>query len=178
MKNNHVHTLLVCVVVLWLAGCASPATRQALIVDDTSFSVKNPYSVNVRASGGGETGAMDYVNISNENLAGAIEESIIKSGLFSRVVKGDDADYRLNVSLVSMSKPMFGLDFKIDMEMAWSLVNTRTGKAVMRESVRSSYTATPSDAFVAAKRVRLAVEGAAQNNIRQGLQKIAGLSLN
>ncbi|VAW74290.1 hypothetical protein MNBD_GAMMA14-1779 [hydrothermal vent metagenome] len=178
MKNNHIRMLWVCAVVLWLAGCASPATRQALIVDDTSFNVKNPYSVNVSTSGGGETGAMDYVNISNENLASAIEESIAKSGLFSSVVKGNDADYKLNVSLVSMSKPMFGLDFKIDMEMAWSLVNAKTGKAIMRESIKSSYTATPSDAFIAAKRVRLAVEGAAQNNIRQGLQKIAGLSLN
>ncbi len=178
MQNSHIHTVFVCAAVLWLAGCATPATRQALVVDDTSFSAKNPYSVSVSASGGGETGAMDYTNISNENLAGAIKESIVKTGLFTSVVKSDDADYKLSVSLISMSKPMFGLDFKIDMEMAWSLVNTRTGEAVMRESIKSSHTATPSDAFVAATRVRLAVEGAAQSNIRQGLQKIAELSLN
>lgn len=178
MKNNHIHTLFVCAVVLWLAGCAAPATKQALIVDDTSFSAENPYSVSVNASGGGETGAMGYTNISNDDLAGAIEDSIVKSGLFSSVVKGNDADYKLSVSLISMSKPMFGLDFKIDMEMAWSLVNTRTGEAVMKESIKSSHTATPGDAFIGTTRVRLAVEGAAQNNIRQGLQKIAELSLN
>ena len=176
MQNNRIHTVFTCAAVLWLAGCASPASRQALIVDDT-FGTNNPYSVSVSASGGGKTGPMDYTNISNEDLAGAIEESIMKSGLFSRVVKGADADYKLSVSLVSMSKPMFGLDFTIDMEMAWSLVNTRTGKPVMRESIKSSYTATTSDAFAAATRVRIAVEGAAQNNIRQGLRKIAALSL-
>lgn len=178
MQNSHIYTVFVCAVVLWLAGCATPATKQALVVDDTSFRAKNPYSVSVSASGGGETGAMGYTNISNEDLVGAIEESILKSGLFFSVVKSSGADYKLSVSLISMSKPIFGLDFKIDMEMAWSLVNTRTGEAVMRESIKSSHTATPGDAFVAATRIRLAVEGAAKNNIRQGLQKIAELSLN
>ncbi len=69
------------------------------------------------------------------------------------------------------------MSFTIDMEMAWSLVNARTGDIVMRESIKSSYTATAGDAFAAVTRIRLAVEGAAQNNIRQGLQKIAALSL-
>ena len=178
MQNNRIHLVWICVLTAWLAGCASPASKQALVVSDASITTKHPYSVAIRTSGGGETGAMDYVNISNEDLAGAIEESIISSGLFSSVIKGDSANYKLNVTLVSMSKPMFGMDFKIDMEMAWSLVNTRTNEVFMRDSIKSSHTATVGDAFVGATRVRLAVEGAAQNNIRQGLEKIAALSLN
>lgn len=177
MKNNIVRNVFVFAAVLWLAGCASPASKQALVVDDASVGVRYPYSVSVKTGGGGETGAMDYTNISDADLAAAIEESITKSGLFSTVVKGDNADYKLNVYLVSMSKPMFGLSFKIDMEMAWSLVNARTGEVVMKESIKSTHTATTGDAFVAATRVRLAVEGSAQNNIRQGLRKIAALSL-
>jgi len=177
MPNNHIRLVLVYAAVVWLSGCASPASKQALVVDDTSFGARHPYSVSISTSGGGETGAMDYTNISNDDLAAAIEESITTSGLFSSVIKGDSADYRLNVSLVSMSKPMFGFSFKIDMEMAWSLVNARTGDAVMRESIKSSHTATAGEAFAAVTRIRLAVEGAAQDNIRQGLQKIAALSL-
>lgn len=176
--NNYLRLILVCAVTVWLTGCASPASKQELIVDVASFGTNHLYSVSVKAGGGGETGAMDYTNISNEDLAGAIEESIIKSGLFSSVVHGDDADYKLSVYLVSMSKPVFGFSFTIDMEMSWSLVNSKTGEAVMRESIKSSHTATAGEAFAAVTRIRIAVEGAAEDNIRQGLQKIAELSLN
>jgi hypothetical protein len=178
VTNNYLRLILACVATVLLAGCASPASKQELIVDDASFGVNHPYSVSVKAGGGGETGAMDYTNISNEDLAGALEESIAKSSLFSSVVQGDDADYKLSVYLVSMSKPVFGFSFTIDMEMSWSLVKTETGEAVMKESIKSSHTATAGEAFAAVTRIRIAVEGAAEDNIRQGLQKIAELSLN
>lgn len=178
MQNKHIQLVWICVITAWLAGCASPASRQALVVNDASIAAKHPYSVAISTSGGGETGAMDYVNISNKDLAGAIEDSIISSGLFSKVIHGDGADYKLNVTLVSMSKPMFGISFTVDMEMAWSLVNTRTNEVFMRESIKSSHTTTMGEAFAGVTRVRLAVEGAAQNNIRQGLEKVAALALN
>ena len=177
MKSNYIRPIMVLAFVAWLAGCASPASKEALVVDDASFGTRHPYSVSISTSGGGETTAMSYTNIPNEDLAAAIEESITTSGLFSSVIKGDGADYKLSVSLVSMTKPMFGFSFTINMEMAWSLVNARTCDVVMRESIKSSHTATAGEAFAAVTRIRLAVEGAVQNNIRQGLQEIAALSL-
>jgi len=176
--NSHLRFLAACAMITLLAGCASPASRQELVVEETSFGTRHPYSVFVIAGGGGETDATGYTNISNEDLEGAIKESIIKSGLFSSVAKTHDADYKLSVNLVSMSKPMFGLSFTIDMEMSWSLVNTKTGAAVMRESIKSSHTTGGGEAFAAVTRIRMAVERAAEKNIRQGLQKIAGLPLN
>jgi hypothetical protein len=178
MSNSHLRFLIIVPLVVWLCSCASPATKQELIVDETSFGTKHPYSVTVIAGGGGETDATGYTNITNEDLAGAIEESIIKTGLFSSVVESNDADYRLSVYMVSMSKPMFGFSFTIDMEMSWSLVNMKTGNAVMKESIKSSHTASAGEAFAAVTRIRMAVEGAAEDNIRQGLQKIANLPLN
>ena len=178
MQNRYIKLALICITIAWLSGCtAIPAGKQELVVDDRRFDTRHPYSITVITAGGGETDPMLYTNISNEDLAGAIEESIIKSGLFSRVVHGDDADYKLSVSLVSMSKPLIGLDFTIDMEMAWSLLNMKTGDAVMRESINSSHTTSVGAAFAAVTRIRMAVEGAAQENIRKGLQKIANLSL-
>ena len=177
MINSYFRLLLVSAAVVILGGCASPASKEELIVDDTSFGTRHPYSVTVVAGGGGETSAAGYTNITNEDLAGAIEESIINSGLFSSVVKGDAADYKLSVHMVSRSKPMFGFSFTIDMEMSWSLLNLKTGEAVMRESIKSSHTTTAGQAFAAVTRIRIAVEGAAEDNIRQGLQKIADLAL-
>ena len=48
---------------------------------------------------------------------------------------------------------------------------------VWQESIASEYTATPGDAFAAVKRLRLATEGAAKNNIAEGLSRISKLSL-
>lgn len=177
MRNKIMRLAMVVGIAVLLGACASPARKAALVVDDASFGVNYPFSVQVTTSGGGATEDIGYTNISNEDLAAAIEESITKSGLFEKIVHGDTADYRLNVALVSMSKPMFGLTFKIDMEMAWSLVNKATGEAVMRESIVSTHSATFSDAAVAVTRIKLAIEGAAQQNIRLGLRKIAGLQL-
>lgn len=177
MRNNDLRLALLAGIVIWLAGCASPARKEALVVDEASFGVSYPYSVNVSTRGGGETEAAGYTNISDEDLAAAIEESITNAGLFSSVVSQDAADYRLMVTLIKMSKPLFGLSFKIDMEMAWSLTNAETGEAVMRESIVSTHTATAGDAFAAATRIKLAIERAAQKNIQLGLGKIAELGL-
>ena len=178
MRNSYYSFLLTCSLVALIGGCASPATKKEIIVENASFDTRHPYSVSVIAGGGGETTATSYTNITNEDLAGAIEESIMNSGLFSSVVKGDAADYKLSVYLVSMSKPMFGFSFTIDMEMSWSLMNMKTGDAVMRKSIKSSHTTTTGEAFAGVTRIRMAVEGAAEDNIRKGLQAIAGLTLN
>lgn len=177
MRESLMRLASVAGIVVLLTACASPARKEALVVDDASFGVNHPYSVNVTTSGGGATEDIGYTNISNEDLAAAIEESITNSGLFSKIVSSDTADYRLNVALVSMSKPMFGFTFKIDMEMAWSLIDKATGEAVMRESIVSTHTATVGDAAVAVTRIKLAIEGAAQKNISLGLRKIAALKL-
>jgi len=178
MSNSCFRFLLIGPLVVWLSSCASPANKQELIVNEVSFGVHHPYSISVVAAGGGETDAVGYTNITNEDLAWAIEESIIRTGLFSSVVKGNNADYKLSVTLVSMTKPMFGASFTIHMEMSWSLVNLKTGHAVMRESIKSSHTTNAGEAFAAVARIRMAVEGASEENIRKGLQKVAELSLN
>ena len=178
MSNSYLRFLIIAPLVVWLSSCASPANKQELIASEISYGVHHPYSVSVVAAGGGETDAVGYTNITNEDLAWAVEESIVKTGLFSSVVKGNNADYKLSVTLVSMTKPMFGASFTIHMEMSWSLVNLKTGDAVMRESIHSSHTTSAGAAFAAVTRIRMAVEGAAEENIRKGLQKVAELSLN
>ena len=47
----------------------------------------------------------------------------------------------------------------------------------MRESIKSSHTATMGDAFIGVTRLRLAVEGAVRENIRQGILEISKLNI-
>lgn len=164
-------------VVALLSGCASPASKEAVVAHGISIDKRYQETVSIVTNGGNETGALDTPNISNEDLAAAIEESIAENKLFTQVIHGGESDYLLSVTIVNMSKPMFGASFTVRMEAAWSLAEQKTKKVVMRESISSSYTATMGQALVAVTRLRLAVEGAVRENIKTGLVKISQLQL-
>lgn len=160
-----------------LGGCASPASRDAMSTDKLSVARKHAYSVSVEARGGGETGAMDSSNISNEDLKGAIEQSITKTGLFRSILQGKGGDYELTVTVTQLTKPMMGFSFTVTLETAWSLVKASDKRVALRQAIKSSHTAGAGEAFAGVTRLRLAVEGAARKNISQGLEAIAALSL-
>jgi uncharacterized protein YceK len=160
-----------------LSGCASHATKEAMTSDIVPGMQKHKYTVEINTQGRNETGALDLPSISKDDFASAIENSIIENGLFTKVIHGNGSDYKLNVSIVNMSTPMFGASMTASMEVAWSLQNTRSKHVAMRESIKSSYTAGAFSAFAAVTRIRYAVEGAARENIRLGLMAISKLQL-
>jgi hypothetical protein len=175
--RSHLPALLLAVFVLLLTGCASPASREAMTVPAATTTKKFPSSVTVTVTGGSETGAMDSSNISNADFKAAIEKSIADTALFKSVVQGKGGDVELNVMIAKISKPVFGFTFTVDLEAGWSLVRASDKVVLMRKSISSSFTATTSDAFAAVTRLRLAVEGAARQNIIQGLQAVSALDL-
>jgi hypothetical protein len=162
---------------LVLGGCATPADRAAMTPQNLTLSKHHPYSLGVQTSGGAETGAMDSSNVANADLKAAIEAAVSQSKLFKTVVQGGNGDYELSVRLTSLSKPLFGGTFTVDMETAWSLTKISDRSVALRKSVKSSGTATMSDAFAGVTRLRMAVEAATRNNIEQGLKAVAELNL-
>jgi len=55
------------------------------------------------------------------DLKAAIEQAITDTQLFSKTVQIGDANYLLGVSIISLTKPVFGLSFTAKIETAWSL---------------------------------------------------------
>lgn len=169
--------LMAMTAVLVLAGCAAPATHQAMTVEQPLLTRQHDRTVSVKTAGGAETSAIDSSNIADADFKQAIEASIAQSRLFRGVLPGSGADYELLVSITQLDKPIFGLTFTVKMEATWVLLRSTDRQIVMKESVRSAHTATFGDAAAGVTRLRLALEGAAKRNIEQGLQKIAALSL-
>jgi len=169
--------LATAVLALALSACSSPATREAMTPPTVTVSKHHPYSLSVQTGGGAETGALDTTNIADADLKAAIEDAVVQSKLFTRIVQGSGGDYDLSVRVASISKPIFGGTLNVEMEMAWSLTRHSDRVAVMRKSIKSSSTATMGDAFAFVTRLRLAVEAAARDNISQGLAAIAELNL-
>jgi hypothetical protein len=151
------------VALLW--GCATSATFEGMV--PTSFQTAKSQTVRVNVTGGQETVAVGRPQITNFAFTQALTESITKSRTFSIVVEdqSQNADYLLTVTLFSMDKRVFGRTVK--MEAGWTLRRADAGTVVWQESIISEHT----DADI-----RLATEGAARNNIAQGLRKISNLN--
>lgn len=177
MKISFKGVLLLLASAFILGGCASPATHEAMVPASIQTVKKHPQTVNVAVAGGQETDAMGKSQISNSTLQKALTEAIEKSKTFSQVVPGTGGNYLLTVNIFNIDQPNFGLNLTTKLEAGWTLKRADTGTVVWQESIRSEHTSTVSDAFVAVERLRLATEGAARNNIAQGLAKISNLSL-
>ncbi len=168
--------LVVAAFIFVLAGCASPAKREAMIPQGAVAIKSHPYSVNVQTSGGAETGVLDSSNISDADLKAAIEDAITQKKVFTKIVQGSDADYELSVRIINLSKPIFGATFTVDMETAWILTKISDDSVVMRKAIKSTGKASISDALAAVVRIRVAVENSARDNIDQGLKEIMELN--
>jgi hypothetical protein len=165
---------LACAVLL--GGCAAPAAQQGMAAPAASVARQHDQAVSVSVSGGSETGALDSSNIGNAELKAAIEQSIATSGLFKAVLQGD-APYALSASIVQLRKPLFGGSFTAELEVGWTLVRGADRAVLWRKVLASQGTATMGDSLVGVTRLRLAVERAAQDNIRQALGELAALTL-
>jgi hypothetical protein len=178
MRMHIGNAVAVVAVALLMGGCAAPAGPQGMVVPQAATAGKqHAASVSVTVTGGTETGALDSSNIANADLRTAIETSITQSRLFKEVLKQRSGDYELAVTVIQLSKPMFGGTFTVDFEAGWSLVKLADKSPVWRQAIKTSGTATMSDSVVGVTRLRMAVEAAARANIQQGLGAIAGLSL-
>lgn len=152
-----------------LVSCAVPAAFEAMIPNSFETARKHPQSVHVQVTGGQDSEAVGRPHIPNSAFTQALVESIIKSQTFSRVVdeKSSGAEYLLTVTLFSIDKRLFGQT--VELEAGWTL-RRRGGSAVnvWQESIVSEYTGA---------NVKLATEGAARNNIAEGLMKISRINL-
>ncbi len=160
-----------------LGGCASPATPAGIVPTTFDVTARHAASVSVAVTGGRSTGDLDAPQISNEAFAEALTGAIERSGVFSSVADGSRADYRLAVQIFRVQPPLMGFAMRANMEVGWTLLKTATNKMLWQQSIASDFTATTSDAIVGATRSRMAVEGAARENIKQGVAALSRLPL-
>ena len=164
--------------VLFSGGCT---TRSAMMVPD-SFNVakKNPGSVKVNeVVGSYETGSfvLWMAQISSVSFTEAIADSVAKAGLFDSVVKTDNADYILDVTILYYDQPLIGLDLDIKMKTQWELTDAKKFTPVWSDTFETAYRAKFSDALLPAERSQKAYEGTVRTNIAEGIKRLSGIQL-
>lgn len=176
-NNPFSRMLFLIAIATLLAGCATTATHEGMTPLTFETGSKHQKTVSVNVGGGREVDGLGRSQISDTALKKALIDSITTSQAFSQVIEGNGGDYLLTVSIFSTEQPVFGFSFTVKMEAGWTLKRVASGETVWQEAIKSEHTATTGDAFVGVTRLRLATEGAARNNISQGLARISRLNL-
>ena len=160
-----------------LGGCASPATPAGIVPATFDVAARHAGSVSVAVTGGRSTGDLDAPQISNDAFADALTAAIQRSGVFSGVADSSRADYRLTIQIFRVQSPIMGFTMRANMEAGWTLSKAAANKALWQQAIASDYAATMSDATFGATRSRMAVEGAARENIGNGIAALSRLPL-
>ncbi len=163
-------------VFLQISGCAANSARMV----PTEFEVinKHPYTVKISESvGGRETNPLWTSQISNSAFTEALGNSLAQSGVFKAVIKGEGADYNLDVTMLHYDQPLIGIDFDVKIKAKWELTDAKTFKNVWSDTFETTYRAKLGDALIAAERLQKANEGAVRVHIKEGIKRLSMLIL-
>lgn len=180
MTSTRVIRCAVLALLAWtglLGGCATPAVSEAMIPETISVEMTHPYSVNVEVTGGRATEPTGTPQIANDAFDKAITETLIKAETFAKVQDDKAGNYELSVIIFNVQHPSFGARASVTMETGWTLTNRLTGKIVWQKALRSTYTASSDSDVTFVGRLKKATEGAAKDNIKQGVTEISRLNL-
>ena len=177
MKRLQLLATFAAVLILSFSGCSSPTQPAAMQTEVLSLGKKHSQTVAVQTNGGQPTNPMWASQIADQDLASAIQESILKNQLFSSVVSIGNADYVLNATIFKIDQPIMGFSMEVGIEIAWSLMPKGSTTPVWEKSIHTRVSKGVGDAFAAVKRIRIATEASAKENITQALTEIAKLDL-
>lgn len=179
MKSFHASCLLVLsATALLLGGCASPAQSGAMVPTSLGPVSKHTQSISLNVTGGSPTSAAGASQISNEDYTTALTQAIEQSGLFAKVIPpGQAGDYHLEISIVRLQQPMMGFSMTATIETNWTLTRISDHSVVWQKAITTSHTTKTSEALAGVKRLRLATEGSARDNIQDAIQQMSALNL-
>ncbi len=166
---------------LALAGCVSPAEPVAMIPsevpDELAFVDPSRPSLNVTTRGGDPGPTIDWrARISSEGFSDAVRTAIAAEGSFLPV-EDEPGEYQLDITIEQLDHPSWSLDTPVHMQARWTLTRTGSGEPLWTRTISTTHTAPFGDAIIRAKRLRLAAEGAARANIRDGVREVSDLGL-
>ncbi|TRX39005.1 hypothetical protein [Flavobacterium restrictum] len=172
MKSKYLALLVF--VSVFFCRCASSASIEGMTVKDYKVEKQIGDKIFIKSvMGGKKTNPLWVSNISNENFKEALRKSILESNAFSEIDAITDGDWVLEVNLISVSRPI-GFNLTVKTKIEYKLYNKN--RLVFSKSISQSGNATMSDALSGTKRLRLANEISARNNIKELLQSLKEVS--
>jgi hypothetical protein len=168
-------TLLTVAATVILASCAAPADPSHMVPTNAAVRRSHRSTVDLEVGGGRDTNPLSTSQVENEGFRKALQDSLLRYGVFSRVVQNESATYRLDVALVDLRQPAFGFNVTVVAKIQWALMDEKTSRIVWRETFETPYTATVGQAVYGVHRLELANEGAIRASIKRGIEALGRL---
>ncbi len=160
---------LLAVVVVCLSAMTSREVMTPEFTKAKEAEQSVPVGLNVRGASAG---------IQPEYFEEQLIEEITSGHIFSWIDENDGKPYSLNVRIIEVKAPSFSLRMAVEMNAIWDLIRVSDGTKILHEKIHSIYRGGAFEGgLIGANRVRAAAEGAARENIRQGLNRITTLHL-
>ena len=171
MSIFHIKSILLIVTVLAFTGCAQKAQMKNMTVkhlDETIYDAKYESNIAIKTiTGGTETNPAMASEINDEEFKKAVIASLINAHLYSK-----DGDYKLKIEILEVDQPSFGFDMTVTLTVKYTLINDKEKTMVFQKTIKKPYTATTGDAFSGVKRLQMAKEGSAKENIYALLKEL------
>jgi hypothetical protein len=176
---TYLRLLFAAALIALCTGCATSAQVSGMTVaadQDKASTYDAQLKNNVRVSevnGGDKTNPLWTSEIDSPDFGAALKQSLANADLLG----GESAPYALRANLLRVDQPLFGLNFEVTSEVEYTLVEAATNKVVLREVIRTPFTAGFGDSVIGVKRLRLANEGSARVNIVALLKRLSDLKI-
>lgn len=177
MRSTVALALLIVSTLHGLTGCTLTPDRRALVPETYQIKVRHSGAVRIVVDGGREASFMAGPWISNEVFSGALEDAIDKSGLFTRVVKGSDAVFRVEVVLQRLLRPAGGGAMEAQLSALWVLRTVNPERVVWQDLIATTGVTSAFESFSGITRITMAIERAGKKNIQRGVQEMSLLEL-
>jgi hypothetical protein len=160
---------------LILQSSASAPAPSPLIPTDATIRNTHAGAVAVAMTGGGHSNQFWMSRISNEDFKQAVEDSVLRYHVFSRVIQNSGgADYRIDIALNELKQPFVGFAITVRAKVYWRLTNAKSREVVSQQTIDRHFTAGTGD-IRDAQMLEVANEGAIRENIKAAVEEIGQL---
>ena len=164
--------LLGAVAALSALACMSPARPDAMTPAPLGLAPRQVHTVNIRTTGGQATIPGGLSKISNDAFTEAIAQGLLESGLLHAVIDVP-GDYQLGVDIIELRQPRWAFPMSVRLMTTWHLTPRGEQQPVWRDVITTNYTVGFGAEFLGYKRLGMATEGAARENITQAILRLS-----
>jgi hypothetical protein len=155
---------------------ADKAAKISLAVSGASAGITTDYFEEALAEAMLNSGGIPTV--SNTGSSGITMRLIGFSSTFSGIEGDDDSPYLLDIRIIKIEAPSFSVHMEVSMNVVWKLYDRTAETTLLQQNIQSTYTGGAFEGgLLGANRVRAALEGAARENVRVGVDLLASLDL-
>jgi hypothetical protein len=167
--------IFIVILSVYLIACAEKSVHTQMIpVIESKYNIQKGSSFyesvdQVIVSGGSATNPMWLSEVDDIEFQKALQMSLKNASIFS----WENGKYIVEAHLINLEQPLIGFTLEVTSNIKYNISDKKTNKSIYNKEIKAIGSASPSDAFVASERLKIANERSVQENIKQFILDIS-----